>query len=70
MQGMWFQFVKVQQVPEICWPAVVGKPEEVQNISCISRNWQNLTCTWKKPQSFVKTTYDLYFRLPGRAGGR
>jgi len=56
----------------VCLNKVIvdSKPEEVQNISCISRNWQNLTCTWKKPQSFVKTTYDLYFRLPGRAGGR
>ncbi|PSN47868.1 hypothetical protein C0J52_01267 [Blattella germanica] len=46
------------------------KPQEVQNFSCISRNWQNLTCTWKKPPSYVDTTYDLAFRLPGRAGGR
>lgn len=46
------------------------KPQEVQNFSCISRNWQNLTCTWKKPPSYLDVTYDLAFRLPGRAGGR
>ncbi|XP_069693403.1 cytokine receptor isoform X2 [Periplaneta americana] len=56
----------------ICLNRVVvdRKPQEVQNFSCISRNWQNLTCSWKKPPSHVKTKYDLAFRLPGRAGGR
>lgn len=71
-------YCKLKDTPDndtymaVCLNKVIvdSKPEEVQNISCISRNWQNLTCSWKKPQSFVETTYDLYFRLPGRAGGR
>ncbi|XP_046405869.1 cytokine receptor-like isoform X2 [Ischnura elegans] len=46
------------------------KPQEVQNFTCISDNWQNLTCSWVPPHNFIKTTYTLGFRLPGRAGRR
>lgn len=71
-------YCKLKDTPDkdmytaVCLNKVIvdKKPDEVQNISCISKNWQSLTCSWKKPLSFVKTTYDLYFRLPGRAGGR
>lgn len=50
---------------------VVGfKPMDVQNFSCISQNWDNLTCTWIPPETYVKTTYKLVYYLPGRAGGR
>ncbi|CAG2054668.1 unnamed protein product [Timema podura] len=46
------------------------KPQEVKNFTCISQNWQNLTCSWEKPENFVKTKYKLRYRFPGRAGGR
>lgn len=46
------------------------KPQEVQNFTCTSHNWQSLTCSWKAPKNDVKTAYRLIYRLPGRAGGR
>ncbi|XP_066999474.2 cytokine receptor [Anabrus simplex] len=50
---------------------VIGyKPKEVLNFTCISHNWENLTCKWTKPENPVDTKYKLHFRLPGRAGAR
>ncbi|XP_050530004.1 cytokine receptor [Daktulosphaira vitifoliae] len=46
------------------------KPLKITNYTCISSNWESLTCNWTKPDNPVKTTYKIYFRLPGRAGGR
>ncbi|XP_075218281.1 cytokine receptor domeless isoform X2 [Lycorma delicatula] len=50
--------------------AVGFKPQEVKNFSCVSMNWENLTCTWDVPMNYVKTTTKLEYYLPGRAGGR
>ncbi|KAK7792052.1 hypothetical protein R5R35_014563 [Gryllus longicercus] len=50
--------------------AIGFKPQEVKDFSCISHNWQNLTCRWIKPENPIKTTYKLHFYLPGRAGKR
>ncbi|KAK3917504.1 Cytokine receptor [Frankliniella fusca] len=50
--------------------AVGYAPQDVSDFSCISQNWQNLTCTWKKKYNPVKTRYTIWYRLPGRAGGR
>ncbi|XP_022172088.1 cytokine receptor-like isoform X2 [Myzus persicae] len=50
--------------------AVGYKPATITNFSCISDNWVSLTCNWTKPENPIKTTYKLFFRLPGRAGGR
>lgn len=72
-------YCKLKANPELGLPEVpvclntvaVGyKPMEVQNFSCISHNWDNLTCTWTPPLNYVKTTYKLVYYLPGRAGGR
>ncbi|XP_071454335.1 cytokine receptor isoform X2 [Hetaerina americana] len=46
------------------------KPQEVTNFTCISNNWQSLTCSWVPPHNYVKTTYTLVYRLAGRAGRR
>uniref|UniRef100_A0A2S2NC68 Cytokine receptor n=1 Tax=Schizaphis graminum TaxID=13262 RepID=A0A2S2NC68_SCHGA len=50
--------------------AVGYKPAIITNFSCISDNWVSLTCNWTKPENPIKTSYKLFFRLPGRAGGR
>lgn len=50
--------------------AVGYPPQDVSDFSCVSQNWQNLTCTWKKKYNPVKTRYTIWYRLPGRAGGR
>ncbi|CAD6201388.1 GSCOCT00000191001.2-RA-CDS [Cotesia congregata] len=41
--------------------AVGFKPEEPKNFSCISHNWENLTCTWVPVDNFIKTTHTLTF---------
>lgn len=41
------------------------KPQPVTDFSCVSYNWQNLSCTWKNPLYYVRTKYDLKFRLGG-----
>ncbi|CAH1731218.1 unnamed protein product [Aphis gossypii] len=46
------------------------KPLNITNFSCVSNNWENLTCNWTKPENPIKTTYKIYFRLPGRAFSR
>ncbi|KAL5237172.1 hypothetical protein ACI65C_004582 [Semiaphis heraclei] len=50
--------------------AVGYKPAKITNFSCISDNWVSLTCNWTKPENPIKTTYKLFFRLPGQSGGR
>ncbi|XP_053977661.1 uncharacterized protein LOC128875796 [Hylaeus volcanicus] len=63
---------KNKQYTSVCLnKVVVGfKPEEPENFTCISRNWENLTCTWDPVQNYVTTKFTLVFKLPGRAGGR
>ncbi|XP_025196272.1 cytokine receptor-like [Melanaphis sacchari] len=43
------------------------KPLNVTNFSCVSNNWESLTCNWTKPENPIKTNYKIYFRLPSRA---
>eukprot|EP00102_Acyrthosiphon_pisum_P024183 XP_016661393.1 PREDICTED: phosphatidylinositol phosphatase PTPRQ isoform X2 [Acyrthosiphon pisum] len=50
--------------------AVGYKPTKITNFSCISNNWVSLTCNWTKPENPIKTSYKVFFRIPGRAGGR
>lgn len=50
--------------------AVGYRPQNVSDFSCVSQNWQNLTCSWKKRPNPIKTRYKVWYRLPGRAGGR
>ncbi|CAL7946416.1 unnamed protein product [Xylocopa violacea] len=50
---------------------VVGfKPQEPHNFSCVSYNWENISCSWEPVQNYVTTRFTLVFKLPGRAGGR
>ncbi|KZC12905.1 Cytokine receptor [Dufourea novaeangliae] len=50
---------------------VVGfKPQEPQNFTCVSHNWENMFCSWDPVQNYVTTKFTLVFKLPGRAGGR
>ncbi|XP_076280238.1 cytokine receptor domeless isoform X2 [Lasioglossum baleicum] len=48
---------------------VVGyKPKEPKNFTCVSHNWENITCSWDPAQNYVTTRFTLVFKLPGRAG--
>ncbi|KAF8782069.1 hypothetical protein HNY73_012402 [Argiope bruennichi] len=38
-------------------------PKNVSNFKCISRNFDNLTCTWEIESSYIKTTYTLTVNL-------
>ncbi|XP_015122629.1 cytokine receptor [Diachasma alloeum] len=50
---------------------VIGsKPKEPQNFTCVSNNWENMTCTWDPVPNYVETRFSLAFKLLGRAGGR
>ncbi|XP_063994915.1 cytokine receptor isoform X2 [Diachasmimorpha longicaudata] len=50
---------------------VVGSaPKEPENFTCVSNNWENMTCTWDPVPNFVETRFTLAFKLLGRAGGR
>ncbi|CAB0032240.1 unnamed protein product [Trichogramma brassicae] len=50
--------------------AVGFKPRKPKNFNCYSMNWENLTCSWDPPENFVDTTYQITFKLPGRAASR
>lgn len=56
----------------VCFNTVLidTKPQPITNFDCVSHNWQNLTCTWKNPPNFVKTKYELKFRLGGHVASR
>ncbi|KAJ3639518.1 hypothetical protein Zmor_002874 [Zophobas morio] len=44
------------------------KPQKVTDFSCISYNYDNLTCSWTTPNNYVRTDYNLTFTLgEGRA---
>ncbi|XP_063237543.1 cytokine receptor [Bacillus rossius redtenbacheri] len=38
-------------------------PQDVINFTCISNNWENLTCSWTVPKNYVPTTYQVYCYL-------
>ncbi|CAK9799872.1 Cytokine receptor [Anthophora plagiata] len=61
-----------KQHEAVCFnKVVVGfKPQEPQNFSCVSHNWENMICSWDPVQNYVATKFTLVFKLPGRAGGR
>ncbi|XP_032682299.1 uncharacterized protein LOC116849327 isoform X2 [Odontomachus brunneus] len=46
--------------------AIGHRPSKPENFHCVSNNWENLRCSWKPVQNFVKTTYNLTFTLPGK----
>ncbi|XP_022168704.1 cytokine receptor-like [Myzus persicae] len=48
----------------------LDKPAIITNFSCISYNWVSLKCNWTKPENPIRTTYKLFFKLPGYAGDR
>lgn len=37
------------------------EPQDVQNLTCISRNWQQLNCTWVQPPNPVRVKYNLTY---------
>ena len=45
------------------------EPLAPENFTCISDNWESLTCTWDIPYNPVKTTYELFYYEQGNAGG-
>ncbi|CAH1965200.1 unnamed protein product [Acanthoscelides obtectus] len=48
---------------------IVGvPPQNVTDFSCISRNYEDLVCTWTPPENYVNTSYNLSYTLKGRAG--
>ena len=61
-----------QQDEAVCLnKVVVGfKPQEPENFTCVSHNWENMICSWDPIQNYVTTRFKLVFKLPGRAGGR
>ncbi|XP_043257067.1 uncharacterized protein LOC122399986 isoform X2 [Colletes gigas] len=63
---------KNKQYEAVCLnKVVVGfKPQEPENFTCVSHNWENMTCSWDPVQNYVTTRFTLVFKLPGRAGGR
>ncbi|KAJ8868706.1 hypothetical protein PR048_030245 [Dryococelus australis] len=44
-------------------------PQDVENFTCVSRNWENLTCKWKVPENYVPTIYKLFYHF-GTGNGR
>ncbi|MPC26024.1 Receptor-type tyrosine-protein phosphatase delta [Portunus trituberculatus] len=44
-----------------CRDVRVDKPEDVQNFTCVSMNWESLNCSWSVPENPVKVTYSLTY---------
>ena len=45
---------------------IVGHhPQDVQNFSCVSENWESLNCTWKEPTNPIPTIYAVHFISKG-----
>ncbi|XP_077286127.1 cytokine receptor domeless [Arctopsyche grandis] len=69
--GMYYCKTVIDNKPTaICLNSVfVGTvPQNITNFSCVSNNWQNLTCTWRPHRiNYVRTEYSLSFTLKGRA---
>lgn len=42
------------------------RPSHVQNFTCLSHNWTNMTCTFEKPANKVDSKYSLHFRVDRR----
>uniref|UniRef100_T1JBC0 Cytokine receptor n=1 Tax=Strigamia maritima TaxID=126957 RepID=T1JBC0_STRMM len=55
----------IKDGPTICnnFVRIGYAPAANVTISCLSRNWQNLTCTWKLPYNPVRTNWSFYYRL-------
>ncbi|KAM0725763.1 Cytokine receptor [Formica fusca] len=51
---------------------VIGyEPKAPSNFTCISYNWENITCTWDTQKNFIQTTHELMFKFNGgRRGAR
>nr|CAH7758759.1 unnamed protein product [Callosobruchus chinensis] len=48
---------------------IVGvPPQNVTDFSCISKNYEDLVCTWTPPENYVNTSYNLSYTLKGRLG--
>lgn len=45
------------------------EPMKPENFMCVSRNWEELTCSWDPVPNDVATNYTLRFHFTGRAGG-
>lgn len=41
------------------------KPQDVENFTCLSKNWQSLNCSWDVPENPVKVTYNFTYVIPG-----
>lgn len=44
------------------------KPQDVNNFTCISYNWEFLNVSWIPPDNGVKTNYSVSFQIPKRGG--
>lgn len=42
------------------------KPGKVENVVCISLNWQKLNCSWKVPETDVPTNYSITYSPKNR----
>lgn len=40
-------------------------PQDVENFTCISRNWESLNCTWTVPENPVRVDYILTYVVTG-----
>ena len=40
---------------------IPDKPQDVQNFTCVSKNWESLNCSWSVPENPVKVTYLLTY---------
>lgn len=41
------------------------KPENITGLKCISPNWQEMRCSFEKPNNTVVVHYSLTYRIPG-----
>ncbi|XKL60371.1 hypothetical protein PGB90_001387 [Kerria lacca] len=48
--------------------AVGSPPKEVENFTCISKNWELLNCSWSVPENFVPTNYSVSYQFLVRSG--
>ncbi|KAK0096530.1 hypothetical protein PV326_005230 [Microctonus aethiopoides] len=50
--------------------AIGFRPEMPENFTCVSKNWENLLCSWDPVENHVETEITLLFKLQGRSGKR
>lgn len=66
-QAMYYCYDKTQGSAVCLNSVIVGtKPKPVTDFSCISHNFENLTCTWTAPQNYIRTNYSLKYHFQGR----